>query len=117
MAEKLQKVTRANVGPRNNVGGAINNALVTVQDHNKIVDAVNLLIDDDNTGGYAIVEVKIATAASATTDFANLKAGDIVVLISTAEAVASRFDMSAGADGTSDITPAVGELIMILRAA
>ena len=117
MADKLKRVTKANVGPRDNVGGAINNALVTVQDHNKVVDAVNLLIDDDNTGGYAIVEVKIATAASTTTDFAKLKAGDIVVLISSAEAVASRFDMSAGADGTSDLTPAVGELIIILRAA
>jgi len=117
MAEKLQKVTRANVGLRNNVGVALNTALVTVQEHNKIVDAVNLLIDDDNTSGYVIVEVKIATAASATTDFANLKAWDIVVLISTAEAVASRFDVSAGAVGASDIIPAVGELIIILRAA
>ena len=30
MADKLKRVTKANVGPRDNVGGAINNALVTV---------------------------------------------------------------------------------------
>ena len=113
--EKLPKVTNANVGPRSNVGGALNNALVTVQDHNKVVDAVNLLYDNQAAGAMIIVEVKAATAASATTDFANLKAGDIVVLISTVETVASRYDISAAADGTSDITPAVGELIIILR--
>ena len=63
-----------------------------------------------------VVEVKAATTADATTDFANLKAGDIVILISGAEDVASRFDLAAAAAGTSDISPAVGELIIIMRA-
>ena len=101
---KLTKVTKANVGPRNNVGGALNNALVTVQDHNKVIDAVNLLYDNQAAGAMIVVEVKAAT-----TD-------DIVILISDVENIASRFDLAAAAAGTSDIIPAVGELIIIMRA-
>ena len=117
MAEKLQKVTRANVGPRNNVGGAINNVPVTVQDHNKIVDAVNLLINDDNTSGYVIVEAKAATATSTTTDFASVLIGDIVLILSDDASQASKFGIAV-ADGTSPNAPvAADHFIIVLRAA
>ena len=77
---KLIKVTKANAGPRDNVGGALNNALVTVQDHNKVVDAVNLLYDNDAAGGMTITEIVTASSTSTTqAGFANLQAGDFVV--------------------------------------
>ena len=116
MADKLKKVTKANVGPRDNVGGAINNALVTVQDHNKIVDAVNLLINDDNASGYVIVEAKVATGTSTTTDFASVLIGDIVLILSDATGEASKFG-TAVADGTSPNAPTANHFIIVLRAA
>lgn len=116
MADKLKRVTKANVGPRDNVGGAINNALVTVQDHNKVIDAVNLLINDDNTSGYVIVEVKAATAASNTTDFASVLIGDIILILSDDTSEANKFGVAV-ADATSPVTPVINHYIVVLRAA
>lgn len=116
MADKLKKVTKANVGPRDNVAGALNNALVTVQDHNKVIDAVNLLINDDNTGGYVIVEVNAATAASTTTDFANVLVGDIILVLSDDASEANKFGVVTTI-ATSPVTPVVNHYIVVLRAA
>jgi len=113
MAEKLQKVTRANVGPRNNVGGALNNALVTVQDHNKVVDAVNLLYDNDAEGGMIISEIVTASGTVTTqAAFANLKVGDYVM---------GKLGSDLGnlavvaAAGTCPFTPVSLSLYMVIR--
>jgi len=112
--EKLQRVTKANVGPRNNVGGALNNVPVTVQDHNKVVDAVNLLYDNQTEGGVIIVETKTCTAASTTTDFANVKVGDTIIVLSDDASEANKFGTATTA-GTSPVTPVVDHFIIILR--
>ena len=112
--EKLQKVTRANVGPRNNVGGAINNALVTVQDHNKVVDAVNLLYDNDAAGALILTEVVTASGTSTTqAGFANLQVGDVVI----GEDSSNKGNILAVATAaTSPITPVNAKLYIVLRA-
>lgn len=111
---KLIKVTKANVGPRHNVGGALNNALVTVQDHNKVVDAVNLLYDNDAAGAMILSEVVTASGVSAThANFANLKVGDIVIgETSSATGLISVVATAA----TCPITPVNAKLYVVLRA-
>tara|TARA_R100001463_G_scaffold93289_7_gene148023 strand:- start:271 stop:624 length:354 start_codon:yes stop_codon:yes gene_type:complete len=112
--EKLQRVTKANVGPRNNVGGTINNVPVAVQDHNKVVDAVNLLFDNQAEGAVIIVETKTCTAASTTTDFANVKVGDTIIVLSDNASEANKFGTAVAA-ATSPVTPTVDHFIIILR--
>jgi len=112
--EKLPKVTNANVGPRSNVGGALNNALVTVQDHNKVVDAVNLLYDNQAEGAVIIVETKTCTTADTTTDFANVKVGDTIIVLSDNADEANKFGTATTA-GTSPVSPGADHFIIILR--
>jgi hypothetical protein len=113
MAEKLQRVTKANVGPRDNVGGPLNNALVTVQDHNKVVDAVNLLYDNDAAGAMIVTEVVTASGTSTTqAGFANLKVGDIVIGETTTE---SGNIASVTTAATCPITPVDAKLYVVLR--
>ena len=111
--EKLQKVTRANVGPRDNVGGALNNALVTVQDHNKVVDAVNLLYDNQAEGGLIVAAIITAAGTSATgSEFANLKVGDVIIGETSSE---SGNIATVASAGTLPITPVNTKLYVVLR--
>ena len=111
--EKLQRVTKANIGPRDNVGGAINNALVTVQDHNKVVDAVNLLYDNQAEGGLIVAAIITAAGTSASgTEFADLKVGDVVIGETASE---SGNIATVDSAGTLPITPVNTKLYVVLR--
>lgn len=74
---------------------------------------VNPIVDMLNNISTPVVNTIIATAASATTDFASLKVGDKVVVI---KAIAGNpvFGTVVTA-GTSPVTPAIGDLVQVIR--
>lgn len=75
---------------------------------------VNPIVDMLNNISAPVVNTIIATAASATTDFASLKVGDTVVVFDSTGTNPPAFGTVVTA-GTSPVTPAVGDLILVTR--
>lgn len=75
---------------------------------------VNPIVDMLNNISSPVVNVIIATAASATTDFASLKVGDKVVVFDSTGATAPAFGTVVTA-GTSPVLPGVGDLVQVIR--
>lgn len=75
---------------------------------------VNPIVDMLNNISSPVVNVIIATAASATTDFASLKVGDTVVVFDNTGLTAPAFGVVVTA-GTSPVVPAIGDLVQIIR--
>jgi len=75
---------------------------------------VNPIVDMLNNISTPVVNTIIATAASATTDFASLKVGDVVVVFDSTGATAPAFGTVVTAS-TSPVTPAIGDLVQVIR--
>lgn len=91
-------------------------ALASKPAGNEVATALNGSISDNGQTAATLAAMIVAAHASATTDFAALKVGDVVIHISTASPAAVDWATVVTAGTNPDGTAVIGDLYLALRA-